>query len=75
MDELEKLAKPLSDYLRENYHPHTSIIVTDERVTVLEDVFSIPFCREKKICIELDTKAMVQSVCESIRDTFGDKQR
>ena len=32
MAELEVLARPLVEYLRKNYHPHTAIVVTDERV-------------------------------------------
>lgn len=42
LDELEELAKPLVDYLRKNYHPHTVIVVTDERVVLAEDVMSAP---------------------------------
>lgn len=42
-DKLEHLARPLVEYLRENHHPHTSIVVTDERVVVIEDVLGIPF--------------------------------
>lgn len=46
MEELTNLAQPLVDYLRQNYHPHTAIVITDERVTVVEDVMSVPFKRE-----------------------------
>lgn len=42
-DKLEQLAKPLAEYLRKNHHPHTAIVVTDERVVVVEDVLGIPF--------------------------------
>ena len=40
--ELTELAKPLMEFLRENCHPHTSIVITDERVAVVETVLSIP---------------------------------
>lgn len=42
-DNLEQLAAPLVEYLRKNFHPHTAIVVTDERVVVVEDVLGIPF--------------------------------
>lgn len=42
-DELRQAAAPLVQYLRENYHPHTAVIVTDEQVSVLEDVIGVPF--------------------------------
>lgn len=42
-DQLEQLAASLVEYLRKNFHPHTAIVVTDERVAVVEDVLGIPF--------------------------------
>ena len=39
---LEQLAKPLAEYLRKNHHPHTAIVVTDERVVVVETALSVP---------------------------------
>lgn len=39
---LEELAKPLMQYLKENCHPYTSIVITEERIAVLETVLSIP---------------------------------
>lgn len=41
-DKLEELTKPLIKYLEENCHPYTSIIITEERVAVVETVLSIP---------------------------------
>lgn len=43
LDELESLAWPLVEYLRKKHHPHTAIVVTDERVVMVEDVLGIPF--------------------------------
>lgn len=40
--ELANMAKPLADYLKQNYHPHATIIITCERATVLEDILSTP---------------------------------
>ena len=39
---LESLVKPLMEHLENNYHPHTAIVVTVERVVVVESVLSIP---------------------------------
>lgn len=41
-DRLEELAKPIIDYLKENCHPYTSVVITDERIAVLETIISIP---------------------------------
>ena len=42
MKTLKELAKPLVDFLKDNYHPHAAIIVTEERTVVVEDITSIP---------------------------------
>lgn len=39
---LEVLAHPIVDYLRERYNPHTTIVITDNRVVMVEDVVSVP---------------------------------
>lgn len=38
---LDKLAKPLVEYLKENCHPHTVIVITAERAEAVETVLSI----------------------------------
>lgn len=43
ISELQHLAEPLVKYLRENLHPHTAIVVTDDRVAVVEDIAGVPF--------------------------------
>ena len=40
-EDLNKLAQPLIAYLIKNHHPHTAIVITEERV-VVEGVLSIP---------------------------------
>lgn len=39
---LEELAKPLMEYLKENCHPYTSILIEESRVAVVETVLSVP---------------------------------
>lgn len=45
MEELKQLAAPLVDYLRKKHHPHTAVVVTDERAALVEDVMGITFPR------------------------------
>lgn len=40
--ELEELARPLAEFIRRNYNPHTTIIVTDEFVKVVIDEMGTP---------------------------------
>lgn len=37
-DELREVARPLVDYIRKNYHPHTTVIVDCNHAEVLEGV-------------------------------------
>ena len=39
---IKELAEPLVDFLKNNYHPHAAIIVTEERTVVIEDIASTP---------------------------------
>ena len=41
-EDLNNLAQPLIAYLIKNHHPHTAIVITEERVVVVEGVLSIP---------------------------------
>ena len=42
MKTLNEPAKPLVGFLKDNYHPHAAIIVTEERTVVVEDIVSTP---------------------------------
>jgi hypothetical protein len=38
MDEFEEIAKPLIEFIRKNYHPHVTVIVTNEYAEILEGI-------------------------------------
>ena len=42
VNDLYELAKPLMDYLKDNYHPHHTIILDSQRVELLEGQMSAP---------------------------------
>lgn len=37
-EELKELARPLVEYIKKNYHPHTTIIIDVQHAEVLEGV-------------------------------------
>jgi len=43
LEQLEELAKPAILFLRENYHPHCSLIITTNSAKIVEDLASVPF--------------------------------
>ena len=47
-EELREVAKPLVDYIRANYHPHTTVIVDCNHAEVLEGVAVAKFDEEPK---------------------------
>lgn len=42
---LSDITKPIIDYLRNHHTPHTTTVITDERVVVVEDKYSLPISR------------------------------
>ena len=42
MERLNEIAKPLMEYLMKNCHPYSAVVVTAERIAVMEVVLSIP---------------------------------
>ena len=40
--EIEEITKPIVEYLKKNYNPHTSIIIDREYIRVVSDEVSIP---------------------------------
>jgi hypothetical protein len=42
---LQDICKPVSDYLKENYDPHTTIIITDSIIKLVKDEIGIPIKR------------------------------
>lgn len=43
LDEFEKLAKPLAQYLRKNFTPHDTVIVTSQYAKLVSDELCVPF--------------------------------
>ena len=43
IQELEEAAKPLADFLRKNFNPHVTVIVTGQSAEMVECLAGIPF--------------------------------
>lgn len=42
MDEIKQLCIPLVEYLRKNYHPYTTFIISDTSIKLEETILGIP---------------------------------
>ena len=40
--DFEKLSKKVSDFIKENYDPHTTVIITDSHIKIVRDEIGIP---------------------------------
>ena len=52
MDKLEELCRPISDYLRDNYCPYDSIVITDDKIRLVRDEIGIPVDRDSELSVE-----------------------
>ena len=42
-EDLKRICEPVVQYLRENYDPHTQIVVTYDSVKVMQEEIGVPF--------------------------------
>ncbi len=54
--EIAEMSQPLVRWLRENGHPHMSIVVTQTMVEVVEDVMGVPVDGEEADALERQRK-------------------
>lgn len=66
LEQLETLAKPLIDLLKEQYNPHCQIIIESDRVRIVEDVVGVPVKKDNKLQlkIDVDTKEANETIKE-----------
>jgi len=43
---LEELCKPISNYLRNNYDPYVTVVITDSKIKLVRDEIGIPAERD-----------------------------
>ena len=64
--DIQKLAQPLVEYMRDNFNPHTTIAITSERIAVVEDVLSMPNSTYATVTLEIDVSSGVEQAIEAI---------
>lgn len=40
--EIEKITRPIIEYIKNNYNPHTTVIINENCIKVVADEISIP---------------------------------
>jgi len=58
LKDLEIACKPIVDYLKENYNPYTSVIITDTQIKLVEDLAGIPVVNQE-VPIEEQSKIYI----------------
>lgn len=66
LEQLETLAKPLVNLLREQYNPHCQIIIESDKVRIVEDVVGVPVKEDGnlQLKVDVDTKEANESIRE-----------
>ena len=68
--DIQKLAQPLVEHMRDNYNPHVSIVITGERIAVVEDVLSMPNETFATVTLEIDVSSKIEQAIEAaVRDS------
>ena len=44
--ELNKIAKPVINFIKNNYNPHTTVIINEDRIKVVTDEINIPLINQ-----------------------------
>lgn len=40
--ELEEISKPILEFVKKNYNPHTTVVISEDYIKVVSDEISIP---------------------------------
>lgn len=66
IEELDKLARPLQQYIKKNHNPHTYIVIADNSVRVVSDEIYIPSKEDESENLEFEE--MMKDVLRFVRD-------
>lgn len=42
LNKLRKISQPIIDFIKENYNPHTTVIISEDSIKVVADEIHIP---------------------------------
>ena len=56
LEEFEAVVKPVNDYLRRNYHPHTVIVIDYDGAHVYEALMGVPQLHKENPILQPDKK-------------------
>ena len=65
IDKLEEMCRPISDYLKENYCPYDTVVITDDKIRLVRDEIGIPVDRD------YDTKPTMEEATNSLKIFFS----
>ena len=66
IDKLEEMCSPISDYLKENYCPYDSVVITDDKIRLVRDEIDIPVDRENE-----DAKTFSEAIKEIENEMYS----
>ncbi|NFH02198.1 hypothetical protein FC831_18380, partial [Clostridium botulinum] len=52
LKKLEEVCKPVVDYLKKNYDPHCTVVITDSQIRLVRDEIGIPVGTAQEVPIQ-----------------------
>ncbi|WP_252224646.1 MULTISPECIES: helix-turn-helix transcriptional regulator [unclassified Clostridium] len=56
---LEEVCKPVVDYLKKNYDPHCTVVITDSQMRLVRDEIGIPVGTAQEVPVQEQSKEIV----------------
>lgn len=60
VQELEEICKPVVEYLKKNYDPHCTVVITDSHIKLVRDEIGIPVKTAPEVPVQEQSSQMIK---------------
>ncbi|NFH02390.1 hypothetical protein FC831_19505, partial [Clostridium botulinum] len=64
LKKLEEVCKPVVDYLKKNYDPHCTVVITDSQIRLVRDEIGIPVRTAQEVPVQEQSKEIVIDISD-----------
>ncbi|NFK64827.1 hypothetical protein FDB14_13995 [Clostridium botulinum] len=64
LKKLEEVCKPVVDYLKKNYDPHCTVVITDSQIRLVRDEIGIPVGTAQEVPVQEQSKEIVIDISD-----------
>lgn len=66
LKKLEEVCKPVVDYLKKNYDPHCTVVITDSQIRLVRDEIGIPVRTAQEVPVQEQFNVLISSISINI---------